>query len=170
MLKSQDIVVLIKLCGLDSWTFASLGEELGLSPSAVHRSLGRASEAGLYDAGQRRVKASQLNEYLVHGVKYAFPPVMLGEVRGIPTAWAAAPLAGRLAPQNSLPPVWPHPLGRERGIGLEPIHPIVPDAARDDPGFAERLALVDAIRMGDARIRAIAAEELEQRLMPAAIA
>lgn len=170
MLKGQDIVVLIKLCGLDSWTFASIGNELRLSSSAVHRSLERASDAGLYDARQRRVNAVQLSEFLVHGARYLFPPVMLGEVRGIPTAWAAAPLEGRLAPQSSLPPVWPHPLGRERGIGLEPIHPIVPDVAQDDPELAERLALVDAIRMGDARIRGIAAEELERRLMPAAVA
>lgn len=170
MLKGQDIVVLLKLCGLDAWTFASVGDELGLSASAVHRSLGRASEAGLYDPRQRRVRAAQLHEFLVHGLRYSFPPVMLGEVRGIPTGWAAAPLAERLAPQSSLPPVWPHPLGRERGIGLEPIHPVVPDAAQRDPKFGERLALVDAIRIGDARIRAIAAEELEQRLMPAAVA
>lgn len=171
MLKAQDIVVLLKLCGSPSWTFDSIGQELGLSASVIHRSLKRAGKAGLYNARERRINLGSLNEFLVHGVRYAFPATMLGEVCGSPTAWAAAPLANRLAPsKDSLPPVWPHPLGQVRGLGLEPLHPIVPEAARKDPEFAERLALVEGIRIGDARVRSIAAEELEKRLVPKGVA
>lgn len=170
MLKAQDIVVLLKLCGSPSWTFDSIAQELELSASAIHRSLKRASEAGLYSARERRVNLGSLNEFLIHGVRYAFPAIMLGEVRGIPTAWAATPIANRLAAsKDALPPVWPHPLGKVRGLGLEPLHRIVPEAAQKDPELAERLALVDGIRIGDARVRMIAAEELEKRLIPGAV-
>jgi hypothetical protein len=40
----------------------------------------------------------------------------------------------------------------------------VPAAARQDESLWELLALVDAIRIGSARERGLAAEELEKRL------
>lgn len=47
----------------------------------------------------------------------------------------------------------------------------MPGLAPRDPDLGERLALIDALRMGDARIRTLAAELLSQRLArPAAAA
>lgn len=139
--------------------------------AGVHRSLQRLSAASLYDLQRRRANISQAEEFLVHAVKYLFPPELNGETSGVPTAWAAPPLAGELAPQNDLPPVWPYPHGRQRGIAVAPLHPALPGLAQRDPDLAERLALVDAIRIGDARIRNLAAELLGQRLArPAATA
>jgi hypothetical protein len=66
-----------------------------------------------------------------------------------------------------LPPVWPDPQGLERGIALAPLHPAVPELARRDAELAERLALIDAIRLGDARIRKLAAKLLSRRLAQA---
>jgi hypothetical protein len=172
VLNGQDLVVLLRLAGRgDGWTLRSLEGELGLSRAGVHRSLQRLSAAGLYDLERRRANISQAEEFLVHAVKYLFPPELGGETRGIPTAWAAAPLAGELAPQGDLPPVWPDPHGRQRGIALTPLHPAVPALAQRDPDLGERLALIDAIRMGDARVRSLAAKLLAQRLArPAAAA
>jgi hypothetical protein len=68
------------------------------------------------------------------------------------------------APPTDLPPVWPDPRGRQRGIAVTPLHPAVPVLARRDPKLAELLALVDAIRMGDARVRGLATKLLGQRL------
>jgi hypothetical protein len=51
---------------------------------------------------------------------------------------------------------------------LLPIHPSVPEAALRDERLAESLALVDAMRIGDARLRGLAAEVLKERLFPAA--
>jgi hypothetical protein len=76
------------------------------------------------------------------------------------TAWAAAPLADRLTRQNSPPPVWPHPRGRVRGIALEPLHPSVAEVALGDEELHQRFALLDALRMGDARLRREARAEL----------
>src|SRR5215208_1523044 len=118
VLNGQDIVVLLKLAGPDQdWTVRSLEAELGIPRAGVHRSLQRLSAAGLYDLERRRPNLSQAEEFLVHAVKYLFPPEMNGETRGVPTAWAAPPLADQLAPLSDLPPVWPDPQGRQRGMG-----------------------------------------------------
>ena len=164
MLKPQDILVLLKLsAGPSAWTFDSLARELGLSASALHRSLRRAEAANLYDARRRKIKPAQLIEFLSHGLSYVFPAEWSGEARGRPTAWGAPPLSGQLASSSS-PPVWPDAEGQARGIALKPLHPSVPDAARRDKGLWELLAIADAIRIGNARERNLAIRELKKRL------
>lgn len=100
----------------------------------------------------------------MHAAKYLFPPEFGGETRGMPTAWAAKPLAAELAPQSDLPPVWSDPHGRQRGIAFAPLHDAVPKIARRDPALGERRALVDALRIGEARVRHVAADLLAERL------
>lgn len=164
MLKSQDILVLLKLAAAPSlWTFESIARELGLGQSSVHRSLARAQAAGLYDPRRRKVRARPLFEFLVHGLKYVFPPAWSGEARGRRTAWAAKPLSAEIVSSGN-PPVWPDALGDSWGVALEPIHPSVPVAAREDQKLAELLALVDALRIGGARERSLARKELKKRL------
>lgn len=165
MLKAQDIVVLLKLAvAPEAWSFAKLGEQLGMSASAVHRSLDRAAASGLYDAKRRKVKLPELKEFLAHGVRYAFPPVRQGEARGMPTAWGAEPLADELAFSGQNVPVWPSARGKARGIALEPLHPSVPVAARRDASLYRLLAIVDAIRIGGARERNLAVKWLGKLL------
>jgi hypothetical protein len=165
MLKAQDIVVLLKVAiARPGWTFAQLADELGMSASAVHRSLDRADAADLYSPGRRRVRIRELKEFLIHGVRYAMPPVNRGEGRGMPTAWAAEPLAGEVASSGRNAPIWPDAHGKARGIVLEPLHPGVPVAARKDQLLYELLALVDAIRIGEARERNLAAKWLGRLL------
>jgi hypothetical protein len=164
MLKPQDILVLLKLAaGAPSWTFDSLARDLGLSASAVHRSLDRAEAAGLYDSKRREVRIASLTEFLTHGVQYVFPATWGGEARGLPTAWGAPPLSGQLLSAGN-PPVWPEARGKARGVALKPLHPAVPEAAQRDSRVWELLALVDAIRIGGARERSLAARELRKRL------
>lgn len=166
MLKAQDILVLLKVAlAKEGWTFQKLADDLGMSASAVHRSLDRAEVSGLYNPARRRVRIRELKEFLVHGARYAFPPVSRGEGRGMPTAWGAEPLAGVLASSDRNVRVWPDARGKARGIVLEPLHPSVPGAARKDPSLYELLALVDGIRIGDARERSLAAKWLG-RLLP----
>jgi hypothetical protein len=166
VLKPSDILVLLKLVGIGDlpWTFDSVARELGLSASAVHRSIDRATESSLFSRNRREVERSSLQEVLVHGVRYFFPPVWGGEARGIPTAWAAPPLSERLSHSGENPPVWPSAGGKVRGIALLPLDPRVPDAVIRDESLGELLALVDAIRIGGARERSLAADELESRL------
>ena len=165
--KSQDVVVLLKwLCHSGPGTYATLARELGMSVGEVHGATQRAADAGLFDLEGKRPRLQALKEYLVHGVKYAFPAQRGAPTRGMPTSFAASPLKEHFASAGAkdLPPVWPDAEGKIRGYALEPLFPSVPFAARHDPRLYELLALVDALREGRARERQFAAAELGRRL------
>ena len=106
-----------------------------------------------------RVHTQALAEFTLHGAKYAFPGVRLPLAVGVPTSHSAPAFAGVFAPGRS-DFVWPHPNGSIRGIGVEPLHPSVPFAAMQDAKLYEMLALFDALRVGKARERNMAAERL----------
>jgi len=92
-------------------------------------------------------------------------PVVGGEARGVPTGWSALPLSDAISSGPSeLPLVWPHPLGEVRGLALAPLHAAVPGLALDDEEMWARLALIDGLRMGDARIRGVAKTLLVAKL------
>ena len=83
--------------------------------------------------------------------------------RGLPTAYAAPPLAEKMN-LNDMPPVWSDPEGTVRGFSIEPLHPSVPAAAKADAALYCLLALVDTLRIGHARERKLAEVELKDRL------
>jgi len=168
VLKPQDIVVALKLCADDTRrSYADLSTELGLSASEVHAAVRRLTEARLIDLGAKTVEREALQEFLVHGVPYAFPVRPMETVRGIPTASAASILSGRLGAAGELPPVWPDSEGGVIGSCVTPLYPTVPRAARRDPALYALLALVDALRLGNRRARSLAEGELGSRLQGA---
>ena len=165
MLKPQDLLVLLKLLahGPAPWTYASLAASLRMSSSEVHAALKRAAHAGLYNAQERRPVRAALEEFVVHGVRYAFAPKRTGVVRGLPTAYAAPVLASRISvADDDIAPVWADAHGERRGEGIEPLYPSAPVAAREDPRLYALLALVDALRIGRARERRIAEQLLRK--------
>jgi len=167
VLESSDVYVLIKLASMNegiSWSQSGIGHEIGVSPSVVNRALKKAEEVKLYSSARKRVNGRHLAEALVHGARYFLAPKRGGEGRGMPTAWAAPPLDQEIASGESLPPVWPDSNGESRGLLLEPLHPSAPQAARRDRAFYELLALVDVLRLGGARERALAERELQIRM------
>jgi hypothetical protein len=165
LLKPQDILVLLKIASLNTdWSFRSLASGLSMSVGEVHNALGRAERAQLFDAKRKRPRTQALLEFLVHGIKYAFPAERGTITRGIPTSFAAAPLNEIIVSEEELPPVWPSPHGTVRGYSVEPLFSSVPDAIKNDPRLYELLSLVDAIRDGRARERKMAAEILTQHL------
>ena len=143
---------------------AQMGAELGLSPSQVHASLRRLERSRLIASSTNEPQLRAVEEFLLHGVKYAFPALRGEATRGIPTAYAAPPLREVIALGEELPPVWPDAEGDVRGLTLEPLHRAVPKAARQDPVLYELLALIDARREGRARERQLAERELTARL------
>lgn len=168
MLKPQDILVLLKFIaiGADTWSYASLGVELGMSPSQLHAAVKRAVASQLaVRRGEKIVpQVRNLEEFLVHGLRYVFPPELGEPTRGIPTGYAAPPLASRFAADGELPPVWPHPEGPVRGVTFSPLYHLAPKAALADSKLYELLALADAIRGGRARERDMAIKVLKERL------
>jgi DNA-binding Lrp family transcriptional regulator len=167
-LKPQDVVVALKLCTYPDARppISIIANDLSLSPSEVHGAIVRLRKSRLLHGPnlKDRPNISALEEFLVHGLKYAFP-AQHGEVtRGIPTSHAAEPLKSEVAMSNDLPPVWPWHEGNTRGVGFEPLYKSVPQAALRDSKLYQLLALVDAIRDGRARERKIAERDLVHRL------
>lgn len=168
ILKPQDLLVALKIAVNEDrvMTFAELGLELSMSASEVHAATQRAEMSRLMmrESGQLRAARLSLQEFILHGVKYVFPALEGGITRGMPTSIAAPPLKKFFVQNEALSSVWPDPQGEERGLSLQPLYPSVPSAARADFHLYEVLVLVDALRVGAAREREIAASELMSRL------
>jgi len=169
ILKPQDVVILLKLVALGEapWTYQRLAVELSISQSEAHAGVKRAVAAKLMSddtTARGRPVRPALAEFLVHGVRYAYPPKRGALARGMPTGYAAPPLDKVIVPSGDPPPVWPYAEGTVRGYALKPLYPSVPAAAARDAQLYELLALVDAIRDGRARERSLAAKEIEKRL------
>ncbi len=167
MLRPADIVVLLKLSTLDRRPpYVDLARDLHLYPSEVYSSLKRAAESQLLHRQKRhdRLNRSALLEFLLHGVRYAFPAQKGALTRGVPTSYAAPPLNEQISADSDPPPVWPSADGPVRGFSFAPLHKNVPHAALEDRKLYELLALVDAIRDGRVRERNVAGQELARRL------
>jgi hypothetical protein len=166
MLQPLDLLVALKLTvreeGVSS--LEALSQEVGISTSSAFRAIKRATQAGLV-TGERKPKRGAILEFVIHGVRYVYYVTPGSLTRGVPTAHAAPPLSTLISASTDIP-VWPDPKGDTRGYAIEPLHKQAPVAARKDPKLYELLALVDAIRIGRARERNIAAEELRQRIRP----
>ena len=118
-----------------------------MSPAEVHAAVQRAQRAQLLHGSEfaERPNISTLEEFLIHGVKYAFPPDRGEPTRGIPTSYAAEPLKSLVRQGDELPPVWPYEKGTRRGISFEPLYRTVPQVALRDKSLYEYLVLVDAL-------------------------
>lgn len=168
MLKAQDILVLLKLIsiGKENWSYQRLSFLIGLSASQLHSSVKRCRKLTLAREEGKRIipNTNNLEEFIIHGLKYIFV-VKRGEVtRGIPTSIAAPPMLDKLVQSKmELPPVWPDPEGEVRGISFSPLHKYAPLAAKQDNSLYELLVLVDVIRGEGAREKQIAIEELTRK-------
>ncbi|MBP1474077.1 hypothetical protein J7I44_07180 [Frateuria sp. MAH-13] len=168
-LKPQDLLVLFKAAAHPGqrWTYAALGNDLGLSPSQAHRSVQRAIAAGLgvvRGRGDWAPVRPALTEFAVHGVRYVWPAQPGPVKRGLPTSFGVEPLAGKITAAASEVPVWAHPAGKAKGPSLSPIYRSAPQAALLDPALHRLLALQDAIRAGRARERSLATDLLTKEL------
>jgi hypothetical protein len=162
----MDVVVLLGLLqrARGDWTVRSLAKELALPSASVQRSLDRLAVTPVFDARRRLVSLGACEELFDHALRYLAPATPEGETRGLATSWAAPPLSDHLALGNELPPVWSDPHGQVRGLELRPLHPAVVALARADSQMYELLALVDALRIGEARTRGLAVELLRARI------
>jgi len=168
ILKPQDVLVVLKLLvlGRRPWSYAGLAVDLGMSPSQLHAAVKRALAAQLLvrPGDQIVVNVRNVEEFLIHGLRYVFVPERGEMTRGIPTGADAPPLKGRFAKTGEPPWVWPYAEGHVRGLSFSPLYHLAPQAALFDEGLYEALVLVDAIRGGRAREREIAIKELKERL------
>lgn len=159
-IKPQDILILFKILSMENkeWRQVDLAESLEISQSEISQSLIRLRYAGLLSEDGKNVMRSSLLEFLLHGIAYAFPQQPGAMVRGIPTAHSAPPLNNEILSNENY--VWPSATGEVRGFKIEPLYPTVPKAVKNDLKLYAMLALVDAIRIGRAREKNLAAKEL----------
>jgi hypothetical protein len=187
-MKSQDIVVLLKLIslqdqevekGADQLRSESLGNDpysvrnlealLGISKSEIGLSINRSVASGIARKdnalNQPRPRRRNLLDFIVHGLRFVFPANIGPIQRGLPTAFAAPMLQNLLVSAGNYNYVWPYADSREIGQSVDPLFKSVPEAALKDPRLYEYLALVDAIRLGNQREVGLAKEQLSSRLV-----
>ncbi len=168
VLKPQDLAIALKLVVMKGqWSsYAQLGIEMELSQFEAHAAVQRLIAARLVVVLERPPEpvVSALRQLVIYGAPYVYPAVRGEMTIGFPTAHGASPLKDMLMPSNDPVPVWPHPKGKVRGMGLLPLYGKLPIAAMEDENLYELLALFDALRAGQAREREMAKKLLEERL------
>lgn len=158
-----DVVLALRLLR-QAGTLQVLADELAVSPSQVHAALARLGRAGLLRSEGRSTNARALSEFLLAGVRYAFPARRGSLADGVPTAYSAAPLAAQFDAVDVV--VWPasrHPQA-VRGFGITPLYPKASELVLRSPETYQLLTLVDALRIGEPKVRSLARTELEARI------
>ncbi|HXH55576.1 MAG TPA: hypothetical protein VNK03_07545 [Gammaproteobacteria bacterium] len=182
MLKSQDIVILLKILARcfskdnrgEIWSQSKLAVNLCMSVSEVNAGLKRLHLSALLgkkmDADSIRPKLVPIKENceecLISAVKYFIPVQVETYTRGIATSYAAPIFGKHILIGNDPVPVWPYAEGKERGLALEPLYKSVPESIIHYPDqlFYELLVLVDAVRSGRTRERNIAIKLLKEKI------
>lgn len=154
---------------LESYSVRALSASLALSKSEVSNSLNRCREIGLIftdlSSGKPTVRNTALLDFVKYAIRYVFPAKPGPIVRGIPTAFAAPIMAGKVMSGGDLIPVWPDANGKRKGQQVLPLFKTVPVAVKKDELLYHFLALVDAIRIGGPRETKIADAMLREWIL-----
>lgn len=155
----------------DSYSVRALQASLGISKSEIASALKRCQQTGLLriDTSTQlpRVNSKALLGFIEHGLRYVFPVKPAEIVRGIPTSFSAPVLQGTLMSGGDLIHVWPDAYGNRKGQSITPLFRTVPGAVKKDPRLYEYLALIDAIRLGNAREANLANQMLREKVLQA---
>lgn len=145
-------------------TLTQLASELAVAVSQVHAALTRLATAGLLRPDGRSANARALGEFVLLGVRYAFPAVRGSIALGVPTAYSAAALGAVVDATDAV--VWPSALAPSAitGFAITPLYPRAVQLPQTDPETYRLLTLVDALRVGAPRARNAARELLEEAL------
>ena len=82
----------------------------------------------------------------------------------MPTTFAAPILKGKLISAGDLIQVWPDAMGKHRGVAIKPLYKSVVYAAKRDSKLYDLLALIDSVRLGNAREANFALALLKEKL------
>ncbi|MFC6298925.1 hypothetical protein GNF76_27715 [Pseudomonas sp. CCM 7893] len=158
-----------RLDSTDSYSVRALSASLALSKSEVSNALNRCREINLIHterlSGQPIVRSAALLDFVKYGIRYVFPAKPGPIVRGIPTAFAAPIMAGKVMSGGDLIPVWPDAYGKSKGQEITPLYKTVPGAVKKDELLYHFLALVDAIRIGGPRETSVADAMLREWIL-----
>jgi hypothetical protein len=176
MMKSQDILILLKLISLhqshsvhpEDFSVRALAASTGVSKTEVGASLKRSIDVGLAKLDRHSqlpvANSKALLDFIVSGLRYVFPAQPGAIARGLVTGFDAPGLEGLLSSAGQYQYIWPDANGSDKGQAISPLYKTAPYAAQQDPNLYQSMALVDAIRLGDPRELAVAKQELTKRL------
>jgi len=164
-MRPHDIAVLLKIAskGDEQWLMKDIAYELSISPSEVSESINRSTISGLLSPDKKKLKKLSFLEFLKYGLPYVYPQQLGAIVRGVPTAHSGPPLNEIII--SNEPYVWPSGKGTVRGQSIEPLYPKAIEAIEKDNKLYQMLSLIDAIRVGKAREKEIAYQELEKLIV-----
>ena len=164
-MRPQDVLVLLKIISLNDPEFKLIdfAQSIGISLSEVSDSISRSVFAHLIAPDKKTPMRKAIYEFLVHGLPYVFPVRPGALVVGMPTAHSAPPLSATFGTAD--PVVWAAPEGEIKGQNIPSFHPKQTYAATVDNKLYELLALTDALRIGKAREKKIAEEELRKKIL-----
>ncbi len=177
-MKSQDILILLKLISLhqnnkvqaEDFSVRALAAATGISKTEINASLKRSMDVGLAKRDRKSqlplANSKALLDFIVSGLRYVFPANPGAIARGMVTGFEAPGLQGLLSSIGENHYVWPDAESSEKGQVIAPLYKTAPFAAQQDPQLYQSMALVDAIRLGNAREVSIAETELKKRLRP----
>jgi hypothetical protein len=165
-MRPQDIAILLKIIALENqdWQQKEIAVALHISASEVTESLKRSAFAGLFFKHNQQVARLAFYDFLIYGFRYVFPQQPGPMAIGIPTAHSAPPLNDQFY-EDGIKYIWPTEIGSVKGQSIEPLYAGAPAAASEDPVLYELLALIDALRVGQARERKLAVEALKKRIL-----
>jgi DNA-binding transcriptional ArsR family regulator len=153
----------------ESYSVRALSAALGLSKSEISNSLNRCKDIGLVHTDRQNglpiVRSEALLDLVKYSIRYIFPAKPGPIVRGIPTAFAAPIMEGKVMSAGDLIPVWPDAYGKRKGQEVVPLFKTVPGAVKKDELLYHFLALVDAIRIGNPREAKVADSMLREWIL-----
>ncbi len=166
MLRPTDIPCLLSLRVHPRDSYGEMAARLGISKSTAHGSVMRLVQNRLAHHSRQQlaiVADGPALDLLCYGVPYAFAPDTVPEARGVATGLRALMnVAGYDTFSAALSLVWPSKLGEARGVGVTPLVAAAPEISYRDPVLYHMLAIVDALRMGDAREREFARKAMHR--------
>ena len=152
----------------DPYSVRVLAHLTGISKSQVSLAFNRCLAVGLLKKDRRSgipvINQRALCEFIVYGVRYAFPVFPGPVTRGITTSMVAPVFNTPLMSAGELMPVWPDARGQSKGQSVEPLFKSATTAIKQDPALYQLLALVDAIRIGQPREKNLAVSLLQKYL------
>lgn len=165
LMRPQDVMILLKKLTPEGRNMngKDLSDSLGISAAEISMAMERNRVARLIDADKKRVNVLALKEFLIYGIRYCFPAPLGRIVRGMPTASSASPINQAIASNGNIV-VWRDSSGTMRGQSITPLFPSAVEASKKDPDLYALLAIVDALRIGNARERQVAIDCLNQYL------
>jgi hypothetical protein len=170
MLKPQDALIACKLFALGDaeWPLRKLAGSLSISVGETHASIERCKASGVIGTprGKLNVAKRKLFELTTVTVPQVYYAIRGRVETGVLTAMHAEPLVGVFSRDGRLVPlIWPSDLGKVEGESLLPLYPTVPRAIQHDPILHRILALIDVVRVADARDRRLATDLLERMIL-----